>query len=75
MAGMTERQLFDFVEEWANEHKMKIAEDVAKEVGPLLTPENAEMIKLLLELNQKYLFKFATALMVSLIAENNRSFE
>lgn len=72
---MTVEKMVFFLENWLKTNGLAMAEDVSKEIGPQLKPEDQQMIKTFIEINQKLFIKWMPLFLVSLLATNNDSIE
>ncbi len=75
MIGMTVEEMVIFLENWLEINSLAMAEDVSNELGPQLQPNNQQMIKTVIQINQKLLIKWMPLFLVSLLATNNDSIE
>lgn len=73
MVGMTVEKMGFFLEDWLKSNSVAMAEDVSSEIGPHLQPEDQQMIKTFIDINQNLFIKWMPLFLASLLATNSDS--
>jgi hypothetical protein len=71
MPGMTKEELEKFAIHWLNTNSVKIAQELAAEVGPKITPEDMHVFELIAAVTTKSFAKYTPALVSAMIEANN----